>query len=59
MQVKIFSKGSVTNLPKLEAEINEWLATLPKGAKVVDTNTAVAVREGVLRAVVTVWVEGA
>ena len=39
MRVKIF-KGATAE--GLESEINEWLATIPQGTQIAETQTAVA-----------------
>lgn len=34
MPVRIFKADGLENFPRLDTEINKWLATLPAGAKI-------------------------
>lgn len=59
MRVKIFTKAGVGELGVLEREINEWLTALPADEEAVNMHTSVAATggQGILRTVVTVWVD--
>jgi hypothetical protein len=57
MRVKIF-KGATAE--GLESEINEWLATIPQGTQIAETQTAVAAAPSksgarVVDVVVSIW----